>query len=83
MMQQRLIRLIARFTNYVMSLRDGISLQHQSSRLVEAGVSDTELAKTILSDIIFSQRTKTQEWGGMLHGLATKLGAEWTGKAVF
>lgn len=79
MLQQRLIRLIARFANYMMNLRDGTLLVPVSENAT-AAVSDTELAKTVLGDIIVSQRQKTQEWNNMLQGLTNKLGTEWTGE---
>lgn len=77
--QQRLVRLIARFANFMMNLRDDAILQSNRMQYDDA-VLDTEVAKNILGDLIVSNRTKTQEWSGMLHGLATKLGSEWTGE---
>lgn len=78
MLQQRLVRLIARFANYMMNLRDG-TLLVSSSDNGTAAVIEAELAKTVLGDIIVSQRQKTQEWNNMLQGLTNKLGTEWTG----
>lgn len=80
MLQQRLVRLIARFANYMMNLREG-TLLASGVEDNSAAVLDTELAKTVLGDIIVSQRQKTQEWNNMLQGLTNKLGSEWTGKS--
>ncbi|KAK9896551.1 hypothetical protein P389DRAFT_81018 [Cystobasidium minutum MCA 4210] len=77
MLQQRLIRLIARFANYMMNLKEGAALVSTPADPTTA-VLDTELAKTVLGDIIVGQRQKTQEWNNMLQGLANKLGSEWT-----
>lgn len=79
MLQQRLIRLIARFANYMMNLKEGAALVSTPADPTTA-VLDTELAKTVLGDIIVGQRQKTQEWNNMLQGLANKLGSEWTGE---
>lgn len=64
----------------MMSLKEGSVLQANADSLDQA-VLDLEVAKNILGDLIVSNRTKTQEWSGMLHGLATKLGSEWSGKS--
>lgn len=80
MLQQRLVRLIARFANYMMNLREGVPLTSASVDGT-AAVLDSELAKTVLGDIIVSQRQKTQEWNNMLQGLTNKLGSEWTGES--
>lgn len=79
MLQQRLIRLIARFANYMMNLREGAVLVPTQTDTAKA-VLDTELAKTVLGDIIVGHRQKTQEWNNMLQGLTNKLGTEWSGE---
>ena len=72
-LQQRIIRLIARFATFVMSPRDPQAVYLYSG--TEA--LDIEIARSVLNDLIVSNRSKTQEWGSMLQGLTTALGDKW------
>jgi len=69
-LQQRIIRLIARFATFVMSPREPQAVYLYSG--TEA--LDIEIARSVLNDLIVSNRSKTQEWGSMLQGLTTALG---------
>lgn len=71
--QQRIIRLIARFAAFVMSPKD-VQIGYLYGG---AEALDIEIARHVLSDLIVSNRTKTQEWGNMLLGLSKAMGDKW------
>lgn len=72
--QQQIIRLMARFTAFVMSPKEA-----QVNYLFGgAAALDIEIARHVLGDLVFSNRIKTQEWGSMLSGLAKSLGEVWS-----
>ena len=54
LLQQRLIRLTARFANFVMGLKDGPSLMPGGNTTS----LDIEVARSVLSDLILSNRVK-------------------------
>ena len=72
--QQRIIRLIARFTTFVRSPREP-----QAGYLYNGTEPlDIEIARHVLSDLISNNAAKLQEWGNMLQGLSSALGETWS-----
>lgn len=71
LIQQRLIRLVARFANYVMGVKE-LPPQSAFAGTVPGG-HDLEIVRALFSDLIYTHRAKTQEWSALLHGLQAKM----------
>ena len=92
--QQRLIRLIARFAGFVMSPREAqIPHLHPPSAAglvvgdlaggigaegTARGTLDVEVARSVLGDVIVANRTKTQEWNTLLQHLQSRVREVWS-----
>ena len=91
--QQRLIRLIARFAGFVMSPREA-QIPHLYPPSAAAIVGDlaggsgaegtarvtldVEVARSVLGDMIVANRTKTQEWNTLLQHLQSRTREVWS-----